>query len=112
MNADGTGQTRITNNPAADLLSSWAPNNNQIAFSSARNGNLEVYRMGVDGSAQTRLTNNPAFDAFVDWSPDSSQIVFTSDRTGNSEILRMNASNGGGIVNLSRNGALDAYPAW
>jgi hypothetical protein len=42
--------------------------NCQIAFSSARDGNDEIYVMNAeDGSGQTRLTNNPASDAYPDW---------------------------------------------
>ncbi|MBI5671647.1 MAG: hypothetical protein HZC41_26945 [Chloroflexi bacterium] len=36
-----------------------------IAFTSARDGNLELYRL--TGTATTRLTNNAVGDAFVDW---------------------------------------------
>ncbi len=41
-----------------------------IAFSSTRDGNVEVYRMNADGSSQTRLTTNNALDGEPAWSPD------------------------------------------
>ena len=59
MNADGSGQTRLTNN-AVDLLPAWSPDGQRIAFASTRDGNSEIYVMNADGSGQTRLTNNPA----------------------------------------------------
>jgi hypothetical protein len=41
----------------------------QIAFTTDRDGNREIYVMNVDGSTQTNLTNNPAFDFEPDWQP-------------------------------------------
>ena len=34
----------------------------QIAFSSNRDGNFEIYVMGINGENQRRLTDNPAGD--------------------------------------------------
>ena len=69
MNADGTGQTRLTNNPAEDEEPAWSPDGTRIAFHSHHNGNREIYVMNADGSGQTRLTNNPADESEPAWSP-------------------------------------------
>ncbi|MDQ3835647.1 MAG: hypothetical protein M3270_01755, partial [Thermoproteota archaeon] len=46
MNADGSGQTRLTDDPANDLSPSWSPDGEKIAFSSNRdNGDNEIYVM-------------------------------------------------------------------
>jgi len=62
MNTDGSGQTKITNNPAGDYYPAFSTDGKKIAFSSERDGNPEIYIMNTDGSGQTRLTNNPAED--------------------------------------------------
>jgi TolB protein len=69
MNADGSGQTRLTNNEAYDITPVWSPDGMKIAFGSDRDGNFEIYVMNVDGSGQTRLTNNDARDSNPAWSP-------------------------------------------
>jgi dipeptidyl aminopeptidase/acylaminoacyl peptidase len=68
MNADGTGQTNLTNNPTADAYPAFSPDGSKIAFVSFREGNFgEVYSMNADGTNPTRLTNSPAFEVAPDW---------------------------------------------
>ena len=54
----------------------------QIAFSSERDGNPEIYVMDINGKNQRRLTNNRGDDWSPSWSPDGKRIVFFSDRDG------------------------------
>lgn len=90
MNADGTGQTRLTNNAFWDDEPTASRDGKRIAFASDRDGNDEIYTMDIDGSNVLRLTNNQAKDGLPAFSPDGTQIVFFSERDGNVEIYRMN----------------------
>jgi len=45
------------------------PRRPQIAFTSERDGNYEIYVMDADGSNQINLTNYPADDGSPSWSP-------------------------------------------
>ena len=67
MNANGSGQTRLTTHPASDITPAWSPHETKIAFASDRDGNFEIYVMNADGSGQTRLTTHPATDVSPDW---------------------------------------------
>src|SRR5678815_4458496 len=69
INADGTGQTNLTNNPALDITAAWSPDGSKLAFVSSRDGNNEIYVMNADGTDQTRLTNNSAADQEPAWTP-------------------------------------------
>ncbi|MEJ7862325.1 MAG: Calx-beta domain-containing protein, partial [Pyrinomonadaceae bacterium] len=111
MNADGSEQTRLTNNAAADGSPAFSPDGSKIAFASDRDGNAEIYVMNADGSGQTRLTNNAAGDVYPAFSPDGSKIAFSSSRDGNFEIYVMNAD-GSGQTRLTNNAQTDYDPAF
>jgi TolB protein len=81
MKADGSSQTRLTNNPATDFQPAWSPDGKKIAFTSP----AEVYVMNADGSSPTRLTySRPDWDSAdqAAWSPDGSKIAVTRASVG------------------------------
>ena len=80
MNADGTGQTRLTTNSAADTDPSYSPDGTKIVFTSTRDGNEEIYVMNADGTGQRRLTEHTANDNDPAWSPDGAQIAASKGR--------------------------------
>ena len=111
MNADGSGQTNLTNNSAGDYYPSWSPDGTRIVFMSGRDGNFGIYVMSADGSNVTRLTNSQASDTWPSWSPDGDRVAFVSDRDGNNEIYVMNID-GSGVTRLTYNTVGDGWPTW
>ncbi len=110
MNADGTNQTRITNNLSQDTFPAWSPDGTKLAFMSPREGNAEIYVVNRDGSGLRRLTNHPSSDVTPTWAPSGNQIAFTSDRTGRPQIWIMNAD-GSGQQQITRESWCDR-PTW
>lgn len=110
MNADGTGQTRLTNHGTFTGQSSFSPDGARIVYYSRAGSSAdEVWLMNADGSNQTRLTNNTAFDFDPVFTPDGTRIVFVSNRDGNNEIYIMNAD-GSGQTRLTTSATNDFQP--
>jgi Tol biopolymer transport system component len=90
MNADGSGQTRLTYESAV-LFPTFSHDGSRIVFEDLRDGEFEIYVMNADGSGQTRLTYNDSRDMSPAFSPDGRMVAFVSFRDGNYEIYVMNA---------------------
>ena len=73
MNADGSGQRRLTRNGWLHFSVAWSPDGRKMLFERPdlpRTDAEELWMMNADGSAQRRLTRNPARDGNPSWSPD------------------------------------------
>ena len=126
MNADGSGQIRISNDDYADLEAAWSPDGSTIAYarrnpdpSSNEAFNPEIWLMNPDGSNQRRLTDNgtacgAASSRHPVWSPDGTRIAFYAHGAtcGRVNIWVMNAdgSNQVQLTNMTTGAAFD--PAW
>ncbi len=86
MNADGSGITRITSDPASEFDPAWSPDGIQIAFTSDRNevndGNYEIYIIHVDGTGELRLTDNLSTDRWPTWRATPAGTSYAGCRMG------------------------------
>jgi hypothetical protein len=113
MNADGQGDTGLTNNSSSisDGQPSWAPNGNTIAYNSNSDGDFEIFTILSGGGTATQRTSNTALDQEPVWSPDGALIAFQSNRDGHNEIYTM-TSTGGSQTNRSANPASNLSANW
>src|SRR5882762_1428808 len=89
MNADGTGSTRITNDPQPDGRPSFMPDGQALVFHSARTaGKQQIWIVNVDVSALTQLTRDSA-NSSPTASPDGQTIAYVSTRNKDSDIWLM-----------------------
>ncbi|HEY0728133.1 MAG TPA: S41 family peptidase, partial [Pyrinomonadaceae bacterium] len=80
--ADENGQNvqRLTVNRARDVYGRFSPDGKWIAFSSDRNGNLDVFLIPAGGGQAKQLTAHSADDTVLGWAADSRSILFSSNR--------------------------------
>ena len=101
MNADGSGQRRLTHNNVRDDDPRWSPDGRRIAFV---DNWRQVYVMNADGSGHRRLTRNRARSVAPAWSPDGQRIAF--ERLGDVYVID---ADGTGERRLSQIGT---HPSW
>ena len=109
--SNATGLTRLTVTTATETFPSWSPDGSRLAFTSDRDGPLEIFVMTADGQSLLRLSPISSPNFSPTWSPDGTRIAFVSMRDGNAEIYVMNAD-GSGATRLTNNPAEDSDPAW
>jgi TolB protein len=89
----------------------WSSDGQNIAFSSSRTGNTEIYAVSSTGGNMRRLTENKAPDVSPTWNPKTNaQIAWVSGRTGLPQIYTM-ASDGTNVVRVTDQGYA-VSPSW
>jgi len=110
----GAGDAAIVNlsqHRAADWQPAWSPDGKQVAFSSYRDGNWEIYAVQADGTDLVRLTNDPATDFSPSWSPDGTRLLFMSRRRGDADLFVLDLATSK-LAQLTRSKRDEYEPAW
>ncbi len=111
MDSTGAGVTNISNHPATDIDSNWAPDGQQVCFSSDRDGDFDIYIMNRDGSDLKNITKNDRNEFYPKWSPDGSMIAYQVSHHQSSDIYILNLITGD-LANLTKHPANDTDPSW
>jgi Tol biopolymer transport system component len=112
--------------PVSDSLPKYSPDGRYIAFSSNRDGYLDIFLMTADGSQVIQLTKDrfawlyfsrSPTDAWPTWSPDGRRIAFSSGRDNHymswiNMSLYVMDSDGSNVMRLIDSGRADNQPAW
>jgi Tol biopolymer transport system component/C-terminal processing protease CtpA/Prc len=100
VSAEGGDAERLTSHPSGHSAPRWSPDGQQIAFSSGRAGQLDVYVLplgqasAADGEVR-RVTFHEAGSVAEAWSADGAQIYFSSSRERQGAAIYRVAAMGG-----------------
>lgn len=70
--------TRLTTQPSYEATPLWSPDGKQIAFSSDRHGNFDVFVMPAEGGKAQRLTYNSVSEIPAAFTPDGKHVLFNA----------------------------------
>jgi Tol biopolymer transport system component len=96
----------VSDDSAVEGAAVWSPDGKQIAFSSNRDGDFEVYVMSADGGPQRQLTHNNVDDIVMDWQAlhdlraPSVKALPSSGKLGKAITLRFRASDDSGRASV------------
>ena len=94
----------------------YSPNGSQIAFSSDRNGNDEVYILDLARFSVAKMTATKDRDVQPTFAPDGSALAYVSDRSGATEIWAqslLTATPGvATAIQVTSDGASKSHPSW
>ena len=115
VNVDGSNLTPLPTAPGGDFEPAWSPDGKRIAFTSLRDGYMQIYSINLADLSVTRLTNT---SSDIDtrqpaWSPFSNEIAYAEKRLGAYQIWTV-TDNGQGAQQVVRSGPSfwDYLPTW
>lgn len=96
MDADGNGQTRLTENPGHDHQPSWSPDGSEIVFATgeANSEMTTIMLMKADSSAVRTITEGWVRVAVPRWSPDGDEIAVSGDRGDGTQVYLVEVETG------------------
>ncbi len=115
MNADGTGITRVTDDPAPEYAPAWSPGGTQIAFGRSEGAahGLAIDVVNADGTGLRQLvTGTGGNQRPFTWSPDGTRIAFVAVGTSSWDIDVVNSDGTDARAIFSREGVWSEGPAW
>jgi Tol biopolymer transport system component len=118
MNADGSGQRRLTGDPGfADLEPAWSPDGKRILFSRCDDHlgfitfcDLEV--VNAAGGGMRQLASGHWTYVRGQYSPDGRRIVVGADRGGLLSALWVMRADGSGLHRITRPSLQAFWPGW
>ncbi len=89
----------------------WSPDGQRLALTlSRKDGNLDVYVLGLKDQLLTRITDDNSIDTEPSWSTDGKSLYFTSDRSGSPQIYRVALNPGDRPQRVTFEGTYNARP--
>ncbi|HEC32602.1 MAG TPA: hypothetical protein ENI41_08935 [Deltaproteobacteria bacterium] len=107
-------KSRAVKQVTAGQLYNFEPDcscNNEIAFSSNRTGDYEIWVCDLEGKHLHQVTHCPGLDSQPSWSPDGKKIAFVSNRDGQLAVWVINRD-GSNLRRLTPPNVACRAPAW
>ncbi len=126
QDAEGDNVRRLSlSGEAAEDIPTWSPASvesgpslGQIAFTSVRDGQWQLFLVNANGTDLRQLTHDSADHLHPAWSPDGSKIAYQANPDGHWDIFvldiqaALERSGGNGVQRVTNSAANDWCPSW
>ncbi len=105
--------TRLTGYSWDDQDPAISPDGTQIAFTSNRDGNWEIYVLNLRTDSLLRVTNNQTYDGSPAWSPDGQYIIYQTLNGNNLDLVIQSIADPNSVpIQLTAESGNNYSPSW
>ncbi|MEN8240375.1 MAG: hypothetical protein ABFS17_00505 [Chloroflexota bacterium] len=104
--------TRLTYGAWDDLEPALSPDGNQVAYSSNRTGQWDIYVLDLYSGELNQVTDDLAYNGSPAWSPDGVWLAYEKYLDGNLDIFMQTVDHSIAETRITSHGAADFDPAW
>jgi len=112
MDVDGANVTRLTRHRSLVINPDFSPVGKEIAFTSYRYGNPDLFRMEVYGGREARISSRRGLNASGRYRPpEGRELALTLTEKGNADIAVI-GTDGRMVRQVTSSWGIDVDPAW
>ncbi len=111
MDYDGENRRQVTHDRSLALSPTWAPWGTELAFTTFKRGNPDLYLFDLTRGASYPFSTRPGLNTAPNYSPDGKWIACTLSRDGNAEIYLI-SRDAQTARRLTRNTVIDTSPTF
>jgi len=102
MNADGSGQKRVSMNGNYNTTPSWNPRKGtrQLAYTTRADRTFDIVTLDLKSGAYVRITQGEGVNEEPSWAPNGRAIAFASTRSGGAGVYIANSDGTGDAVRV------------
>jgi dipeptidyl aminopeptidase/acylaminoacyl peptidase len=87
IDVDRGTRVRLSSPPSTEIVPTWSPEGDQVAYGSYRAGNIDIFARQSDaGGEEVTIAANPSNERISDWSPDGQYILYSFDPGKRSDL--------------------------
>ena len=112
LETDGRGVQAVTRNGAINLSPAWSPDGMEVAWTSYKKANPDLYVKNL-GTGRTRiLSNMRGVNTSPTFSPDGRHVAMSRSSDGDSDIFVLDARTGALVQRVTKGGGIDVSPTY
>ncbi len=112
VDVDGHRVVPVTSNGSINLQPAWAPSGAELAYTSYRSGNPDLYVADLAAGRTRRISARAGLNAGASWGPRGDRLALTLSAGADSDVHIIHPQDGRRLRQVTQGGGIDVSPSF